>query len=149
MTDEIFVFVSNLAGRHGSGAAWDAWKYCGAIYGVGEGHQGDSYAIPTKDENIKTLPLAAIKHYVNNFKLFAAHHPEMTFRVTRIGCGLAGYKDEDIAPMFVGCTANVKFYDDNWPYLGRVLEYCKECDDVTWHKAGCLECKALSALDSS
>lgn len=138
--EEIFVFGSNLAGRHGAGAAWDAWKNHGAIYGQGEGQQGHSYAIPTKDEKLKTLPLYIIEHYVAAFKRFARDHPEMTFNVTRVGCGLAGYKDEDIAPMFVGCTANVTFFDKDWPYLGRTLEHCKRCNNVTWHKHGCIEC---------
>lgn len=96
----IFVFGSNLAGRHGKGAALTAMKEYGAIYGKGEGLQGNSYAIPTKDKNLKTLPLACIYVYVLHFLVFAEVHPEFIFKVTRIGCGLAGYKDEDIAPMF-------------------------------------------------
>jgi len=110
----VFVFGANLAGRHGAGAAWDAWKKHVAIYGQGEGHQGNSYAIPTKDERLRTLPLSDIARYVNDFKRFAANHPELTFKVTRVGCGLAGYTDSEIAPMFRGCSDNVFFFDERW-----------------------------------
>jgi hypothetical protein len=100
MKRTIFVFGSNLAGRHGAGAAQFAHKYHGAIMGKGIGLQGDSYGIPTKDEKIKTLPLKRIAYYIEQFLQFAAQHPEMQFNVTRVGCGLAGYTDEDIAPLF-------------------------------------------------
>jgi len=102
----VFVFGSNLAGRHGKGAALYARQEHGAIYGVGKGLQGNSYAIPTKDENLKTLPLSEIKQYVKEFIIFAEEHPNLTFNVTRIGCGLAGYKDENIAPMFKNSPRN-------------------------------------------
>jgi hypothetical protein len=96
----IFVFGSNLAGRHGKGAALFARQHHGAIYGKGIGPQGNAYAIPTKDGNLRTLPLTKITDYVIDFINYAERHPELTFEVTRIGCGLAGYKDADIAPMF-------------------------------------------------
>jgi hypothetical protein len=104
---EIFVFGSNLAGRHGAGAALYARKHHGAIYGIGVGHQGNSYAIPTKDERIETLPLSVIRQYVDQFIAYANAHPEFVFRLTPIGCGLAGYKPDDIAPMFKDAPANV------------------------------------------
>lgn len=104
----IFVFGSNLAGRHGAGAALFARQYHGAIYGQGIGLQGGSYAIPTKDRNIKTLPLTEISKYVDEFLAFAKSRSDLEFFVTRIGCGLAGYKDKDIAPMFKNKTSNVK-----------------------------------------
>ncbi|EYR81910.1 hypothetical protein [Shinella sp. DD12] len=107
MTRNIFVFGSNLAGRHGKGAALYARQHHGAVYGQGVGLQGDSYAIPTKDEAIHTLPLREIKGYVNAFIGFACRHPEMTFTLTPIGCGLAGYKPSDIAPLFSHAPANV------------------------------------------
>ena len=97
---EIFVFGSNLAGRHGAGAAKFALDNHGAIYGVGVGLQGDSYGIPTKDQNIETLPLTYIRVYVNQFIEFARHMPNLVFNVTAIGCGLAGYTPSQIAPMF-------------------------------------------------
>lgn len=104
----IFVFGSNLRGVHGAGAAKYAAENHNAIWGQGEGLQGTSYAIPTKDENIKTLPLHRIEIYVQRFLEFAKQHPELQFNVTAIGCGLAGYKPEQIAPMFkefpVNCT---------------------------------------------
>lgn len=96
----IFVFGSNLAGVHGAGAAKCALDVHGAIWGQGIGHQGNSYAIPTKDEHIKTLPLARIWSYVLQFMAYAKANKELKFEVTRIGCGLAGYTDKDISPMF-------------------------------------------------
>ena len=98
---EVFVFGSNLAGRPGKGAALHAKQYYGAVYEQGVGAQGSSYAIPTKDHNLKTLPLREIEVHVHNFLNFAIVHPEFTFRVTPIGCGLAGYKPEQILPLFL------------------------------------------------
>lgn len=103
---DIFVFGSNLSGIHGAGAAKFARENHGAILGKGTGLQGNSYAIPTKDWQIKTLPLSNIKPFVDEFLVFASQHPEMRFNVTRIGCGLAGYTDKDIAPMFRGAPEN-------------------------------------------
>lgn len=92
---EIFVFGSNLRGMHGGGAALAAWRYFGAVMGQGVGLQGQSYAIPTMQGGVKT-----IKPYVDDFIEFARQHPELTFLVTRIGCGIAGFNDDDIAPLF-------------------------------------------------
>ncbi len=103
---EIFVFGSNLAGRHGKGAALYARQNFGAVQGVGHGRTGQSYAIPTKDERIRTLPLTSIRHYVAIFVAYANLYPEMRFKVTAIGTGLAGYKHEDIAPMFANAPEN-------------------------------------------
>ncbi len=97
----IFVFGSNLAGVHGAGAALYARKELGAIWGQAEGHMGESYAIPTKDEKLNTLPLERIHFFIGKFIVYAICHPELRFFVTRIGCGLAGYTDKDIAPLFV------------------------------------------------
>lgn len=102
----IFVFGSNLAGRHGKGAALHARQHHGGIYGQGIGLQGTSYAIPTKDENLKSLPLDQIRYHVEHFKLFAASRPDLTFQVTAIGCGLAGYAPADIEPMFRDAPSN-------------------------------------------
>src|SRR5690606_30701072 len=96
----------NLAGRHGAGAALAARQHHGAVYGQGFGLQGESFAIPTKDGQLRSLPLNEIKHWVDIFISFAKHHPEMYFEVTRIGCGLAGYTDQDIAPMFRDAPQN-------------------------------------------
>ena len=98
-TNQIFVFGSNEAGRHGKGAAKTAIKW-GAIYGQGEGLQGRTYGIPTKNSNIKTLDLNEIKKYVDRFIKFARENTNLIFLVTEIGCGLAGYKPKDIAPLF-------------------------------------------------
>ena len=111
-TTKIFVFGSNLAGRHGAGAALYAGKHHGAIYGKGEGLQGTSYAIPTKDFYIKTLPLEEIEKHVNTFLKFAEEHQELTFQITPIGCGLAGYKYNQIAPFFENCPENCKLPEE-------------------------------------
>ena len=103
----VFVFGSNLAGRHGKGAALEAARWWGAKYGVGEGRQGSSYAIPTKDGDLRTLPLSEIRAYVSNFLEHARCRPADSFLVTAIGCGLAGYNPSDIRPMFAGATRNV------------------------------------------
>lgn len=110
---EIFVFGSNLKGIHGKGAALTAWKYHGAELKNGMGLQGNSYAIPTKDEQLRTLLLKDINQYVQEFLDFAQEHPEMTFKVTRVGCGLAGLQDRLIAPMFETAPENCKF-DSKW-----------------------------------
>ena len=105
---KVFVFGSNLAGMHGGGAARWAQLHRGAVYGKGVGMQGMSYAIPTKDKAIQTLPLETIRWYVANFLDFAEARSDLTFQLTPIGCGLAGYKPADIAPMFEGAPANVE-----------------------------------------
>lgn len=103
----IFTFASNLSGRHGAGSALEARKKHGAIYGQGVGLQGNSYAIPTKDENLKVLPLNIIKNYVDEFIEFAYNNPDKDFHVVKIGCGLAGYKEEEIKPLFENAPVNV------------------------------------------
>ena len=96
--NEIFVFGSNLQGMHGGGAARLAYDKFGAIWGQGVGLQEQSYGIPTMHGGVD-----AIKPYVDEFIEFAKSHPEMTFLVTRIGCGIAGFRDEEIAPLFNEC----------------------------------------------
>lgn len=93
---EIFVFGSNLAGEHGGGAALLAWRKWGAIWGQGAGLQGQTYGIPTMHGGPD-----AIKPYVDEFIYFAKEqHSEVTFLVTEIGCGIAGFKPSEIAPLF-------------------------------------------------
>jgi len=98
--NEIFVFGSNYAGCHGKGAALDAVRKFGAINGQGTGLMGRSYGIATKDRNLNVLPLSSIQAQIRKFYEFAFHHPALIFIVTPIGCGLAGYKPKDIAPLF-------------------------------------------------
>lgn len=93
--DEVFVFGSNLAGNHAGGAARVARERFGAIRGQGVGMQGQSYAIPTMQGGVET-----IKPYVDDFIKLAREWDQTTFYVTRIGCGIAGFKDEEIAPLF-------------------------------------------------
>ena len=95
--NEVFVFGSNLQGHHYGGAARIANEKFGAIFGQGVGLQGQSYAIPTMHGGVDV-----IKPYVDEFIEFAKQHPELTFLVTRIGCGIAGFKDSEIAPLFRG-----------------------------------------------
>ena len=93
--NEIFVFGSNLAGAHGGGAARLAYHRFGAIWGQGVGLQGQSYGIPTMHGGME-----AIKPYVDEFIEFAMQHQELKFLVTKIGCGIAGFTIEEIAPLF-------------------------------------------------
>lgn len=93
--NEIFVFGSNLSGMHGGGAARLAYQKFGAIWGQGVGLQGQSYGIPTMQGGVDT-----IKPYVDEFIEFAKTHPQLKFLVTEIGCGIAGFSIEEIAPLF-------------------------------------------------
>ena len=102
----IFVFGSNLAGRHGAGAALFAFQNHGAIYGQGRGLQGKSYAIPTKDEKLQTRKLEDIAKDVDEFIKFAQSYPELKFNVTPIGTGLAGLSHEEMAPLFKNVPDN-------------------------------------------
>lgn len=105
-SNNIFCFGSNLVGRHGAGAAKFAVEFCGAQYGNPFGLQGNSFAIPTKDENIRTLPLSLIEQHIRQFLHFTHQNPQLAFYITRIGCGLAGYKDIQLAPLFVDAPPN-------------------------------------------
>jgi hypothetical protein len=115
-----FVFGSNLSGHHGKGAALFARQTRGAIQGVGSGPQGSAWGIPTKgfrDEGLREkysiLPLTEIKHHVDDLLVDARQYPTNTYTVTRIGCGLAGYKNSDMAPLFHGAPSNCSF-DPEW-----------------------------------
>lgn len=112
MTD-IFVFGSNLAGRHGKGAALHARKHHGAVYGQSEGLQGQSYAIPTKSAHLRPLMLSAIYDSIVRFKAFAASRPDLTFNVTPVGCGYAGYSQHQIKPLFEPLPPNCR-YSKEW-----------------------------------
>lgn len=118
---EIFVFGSNLAGIHGAGAAKTALVKFGARNTIGFGRVGDTYAIPTKDHEIKRLSLGDIKPFVNYFLQYARLKPNLTFLVTPIGCGLAGYTPEQIAPMFKAAIEldNVCLPEEFWEVLNR------------------------------
>jgi hypothetical protein len=107
MDRPVFVFGSNLSGHHDEGAALEALRNRGAIYGNGLGLQGNSYAIPTTDENLRPLPLAKIAEGVERFLDFARMHPWQLFEVTPVACGHTGYKPEHVAPMFASASHNV------------------------------------------
>ncbi|KXS10399.1 hypothetical protein M427DRAFT_62375 [Gonapodya prolifera JEL478] len=118
----VFVFGSNLGGKHGKGAALVASKRFGAVRGVGEGRTGDSYAIPTKDARLKVLPVTRIAEAATRFLEYAKANPDVSFWVTRIGCGLAGFTDAQMAPLFRGAGPNCNFAQEWEPFL-------KEDDD--------------------
>ena len=128
----VFVFGSNLAGRHGKGSALIARKRFGAVYGQGVGRQGRSYAIPTKDgmpggpalSDVRaTLPLEAIKREVDKFVEYASARPQERFFVVRLGCSLAAHTDADVAPLFQQAPPNCSFPDCWAPWLsaGRAV----------------------------
>jgi hypothetical protein len=116
---ECFVFGSNLSGNlsgiHGGGAA----RHFGAAYGVGVGPTGRCYALPTKSSPSKSLSLARIGDYVLLFTDYAQRHPETTFLVTEVGCGLAGFSPSQIAPLFAGCRSlpNVHLPERFWAII--------------------------------
>jgi len=118
----IFVFGSNKSGIHGAGAAKYALKHYGAKWGIGEGIVGNSYALPTKGFKIESMSLHDIQLSVNRFIETANYWLDRgaEFQVTRVGCGLAGYKDADIAPMFRVAPDNCHF-DEYWkPWLDNI-----------------------------
>lgn len=104
--DVVFVFGSNQRGVHGAGAAEFAAKYFGAVYGIGEGYMGQSYAVPTKDHQLNVRPLDDIRPAVERFVEFARLHDRLKFFLTPFGCGLAGYRPPDVAPMLQNLTVN-------------------------------------------
>jgi hypothetical protein len=117
----VFVFGSNTAGIHGAGAARTAHRHYGAVWGQGEGWMpalstlvAGAYGIPTKDGRLATRSLEAIQISVDRFLRFARDTPRLSFFVTRVGCGLAGYDDGVIAPMFQGAPNNCEL-PYGWP----------------------------------
>ena len=113
--DEIFVFGSNLAGMHVGGAARLAMQQFGAVWGQGVGLQGQSYAIPTMQGGVET-----IRPHVDQFIVFARQHPQLKFLVTEIGCGIAGFSPEEIAPLFAAAreVENISLPRRFWEVLG-------------------------------
>lgn len=117
MNNRIFVFGSNTSGVHGAGAALTAYQKHGARHGIGYGLCGQSFAIPTKDMYIMTLDIKDVKDFVAGFLAFARDRQDLEFQVTRIGCGLAGFKDSDIAWLFYDAPLNCLF-DTAWkPFM--------------------------------
>lgn len=112
--NEIFVFGSNIQGAHGGGAAWYAHKKFGAEWGVGEGLTGRTYALPTMEGE------ASLKKAVDHFVACAKAHPTLTFLVTAVGCGIAGYTPSEVAPLFKEATSleNVYLPQVFWEVLG-------------------------------
>ena len=136
---QIFVFGSNLLGLHGAGAARLAYDKQWAPYGKGYGQSFKknemigAYAIPSKGLDIETLPLDWIKYYINHFIRTASNFPQLTYLVTEVGCGLAGYTPEDIAPLFkeVVLLQNVHLPQRFWDVLNKIVHYKPEEDGNT------------------
>jgi hypothetical protein len=120
LPNQIFVFGSNLAGRHGAGAAKQALNF-GAKYGICYYLSGNTFAIPTKNEYIQTLPIIDIQYWVYHFIEFAKTYPHLNFLVTKIGCGLAGYTPAEIAPLFKDAinVENIHLPADFWEVLNK------------------------------
>lgn len=123
----VFVFGSNLAGRHGKGAALFAKQVLCAVDSQGEGMQGYAYAIPTKDAKLRTLELSVIRGHVEKFLARANDRPYHKWYVTEIGCGLAGYTAPEIAPLFAGAPPNCIFSVKWKPYIGAR-------EGARWHR---------------
>jgi hypothetical protein len=119
--NEIFVFGSNDEGVHSKGAALFAKQKCGAIQGQARGLQGQSYAIVTKANwrKVRSSTLEDIKKEVGDLIMFAINHPELIFKVTKLGCNLAGYSIQEIAPLFAGATTiqNIHLPQEFWDVL--------------------------------
>lgn len=128
---QVFVFGSNLSGIHGAGAAKAAHQFYGALWGVGEGRTGRSYALPTVRHNIAgPLPLKEIQQAVARFIECASNNPETNFFVTRVGCVLAGYGDAQIAPMFRDAPLNCSLPDTWIPFFENHASICSTADAI-------------------
>lgn len=104
--DRVFVFGSNLLGIHGAGAAAYAFDDLGAYWGVGEGIMGNSYALPTCYRPGEPVTMMELAVYVQNFLDYAGDHPELRFFVSQVGCGLAGFREDEVAPLFAEAPDN-------------------------------------------
>lgn len=124
--DTIFVFGSNLAGTHAGGAAKTALLHFGAMKGSGRGWAGQSYAIPTMNEHLQQMPLSQIQHYIEDFKIYTKNHAKTKYFITAVGCGVAGYTVEEIAPMFKGISKNVIFPISFRPFVEKTLPKLNE-----------------------
>jgi hypothetical protein len=123
MFNKVFVFGSNKSGIHGAGAAKYAHENLGAEMGIGEGPTGLCYALPTKGYRIEKISLEEIQKSVDTFIEFAKDVPQNDFKVTKVGCGLGGYRNQDIAPMFKDAPDNC-YFDEDWkPWLGPNRKY--------------------------
>jgi hypothetical protein len=116
MSGKIFVFGSNLDGQHAGGAARYAHLHHAAAMGVGEGLTGTSYALPTVGHDFTPMPIEEVADHVRTFLDYAASHPDEMFQVTRVGCGIAGFSDEQIAHLFTMAPRNCLF-DSAWETL--------------------------------
>ncbi len=113
----VFVFGSNLAGYHAGGAARAAADQFGAKWGVGEGPTGDAYAIPTMDRELAPRSLDDVSDSIQVFVMHAKSKRNQRFFVTRIGCGIAGFEDSEIAPLFRDAPDNCSFAETWRPWL--------------------------------
>ena len=150
--NEVFVFGSNLAGIHGGGAALQAKNSFGAVLGVGEGLTGQCYALPTKDKNIETLSLNEIRKSIEVLLNVVKENKNKMFKITAIGCGLAGYEAKNIAPMFESfiCLNNISlpqsFIDVIFPKVikgYKVTNSEMKCRDLKFTLNKLLFCKSI------
>lgn len=105
--NEVFVFGSNLAGNHAGGAARQAFDSFGAKYGVGEGTTGHCYAFPTLDRNFNKLSVERLKQARDNLYVSATANPNLVFLLTKVGCGIADYPEEEMKALFVDAPNNI------------------------------------------
>ncbi|MFA7082727.1 MAG: hypothetical protein WC135_08960 [Bacteroidales bacterium] len=130
--NEIFVFGSNESGIHAGGAAYIAFEYFGAVWGVGYGLEGQTFALPTKDKEIITLPLSKVKSYLKEFIEFVIKNPNLKFYLTKIGCGLAGFTIEEIKTILWEALEEMRTQDTITTYLPNNLiipkEFAKEIE---------------------
>jgi len=126
--DYVLGYGSNLRGRHGAGAAKFAAAQCGATEGIATGLDNNSYGIPTKDERIRTMPLSEIQPYIDQYIADAKRFTHLTFWTTKVGCGLAGYTVEQIAPMFKEAVGvkNICLPREFWDVINSSDEDTKE-----------------------
>jgi hypothetical protein len=122
----IFVFGSNLAGRHGKAAAKVARTNFRAEYGVGRGPTGNAYAIPTKGKHLEVLDFEDVERSIGDFLHYAALHPELNFFVTRVGCGEAGFSDDQVGPLFAKAPGNCSLPDGWKSYAAQARAEVRE-----------------------
>jgi len=117
--NEIFIFGSNLSGHHAGGAASYARKNFGAMQGISTGRSGRTYAIPTLTQQYEKLSIEGIHYHIEEFISYAHLFPHMTFKVSAIGCGIAGFTVEEIAPLFQKAITvkNIQLPEIFWEHL--------------------------------
>ncbi len=135
MYNEIYVFNANLAGKHLHPSAKLAKEKFGAIEGKGKGLQGQSYAIPFRDENLKKMPLDLVERYINEFITFAKDNPNKIFLVTEIGTGIGEFKYTQVAELLKE-TINMKNIKLPSPYIAHIITPKRDFKRIKWQLDG-------------